>query len=121
MNRAVLIGLSLASALLPAGAQAQLFGILQPGIPGCDFRTGWLTAMCIPNFIAHLIAFIFSLLGVFFLGSVMYAGYQIALSGITGDKEAGKRRLTWSIIGLIVAICSFVILDLILSVITERL
>lgn len=111
--------IALATSLLPLAARAQ--GIIQTGIQGCDFTTGRLSSACIPNFVAHLIGFIFSLLGVFFLGNVMYGGYQIALGGITGDKEAGKRRVTWAVIGLGVAICCFIILDLILSVITNRL
>lgn len=114
--------LALTAFLLPLSAYAQpVVGVIQTGIQGCDFQTGRLSSACIPNFVAHLIAFIFSLLGVFFLANVMYGGYEIAMGGITGDKESGKRRLTWSVIGLIVAICCFIILDLILSVITERL
>lgn len=115
--RGFLIALGL---FIPLTARAQV-GIIQFGIPGCDFVTGRLWSICIPSFIAHVVQFIFSLLGVFFLANVMVAGYQIAMSGITGDKEAGKRRLTWSIVGLVVAICAFVILDLIISVITERI
>ncbi len=125
MNRTwlrLLGSLGLLPYLLPTGAHAQaIFGVIQDGIPGCNFTTGRLTALCVPNFIAHLVALIFGLLGIFFLGNVMFAGYQIAVSGLTGDKEAGKKRLTWSIIGLIVAICAFVIMDLVLSVITDRL
>ncbi len=113
--------LTIIGLIAPTVAHAQVLGVLQNGIPGCNFTTGSLMASCIPNFIAHLVEFVFGLLGVFFLANVIFAGYQIAMSGLTGDKEAGKRRLTWSIIGLIVAICAFVILDLIISVITERL
>ena len=107
-------------AFTPATAFAQA-GVIVTGITGCDFSTGRLLSACIPNFIAYLVQFIFSLLGMFFLLNVIFAGYQIAVSGLTGDKEAGKKRLMWSVVGLIVAICAFVILDLVLSVITERL
>ena len=110
----------LCAAFLPTLAAAQQ-GIITTGITGCNFSTGRLRAACIPNFIGYLVQFIFSLLGMFFLLNVIYAGYEIAVSGVTGDKESGKKRLTWSVIGLIVAICAFVILDLVLSVITERL
>ncbi|MBI5155831.1 hypothetical protein HZA45_01000 [Candidatus Peregrinibacteria bacterium] len=110
----------LCAAFLPYIASAQQ-GVIATGITGCNFSTGQLRAACIPNFIAYLVQFLFSLLGMFFLLNVIFAGYQIAVSGVTGDKESGKNRLMWSVIGLIVAICAFVILDLVLSVITERL
>ena len=95
----------------------EFIAIITNGIPGCDFITGRLTADCIPSFIAHLIQIIFSLLGLFFLVNVMYAGYEIAIGAATGGgREAGVRRLQWAIIGLAVSICSFLILDLVLTV-----
>lgn len=115
MNRIRVLAGSLI--LLPFAAHAQ--GIIVNGIAGCSFSNGALRAACIPNFVAHLIQFVFGLIGVFFLGSVIVAGYQMATSGITGDKESGKRRLTWSIIGLFVSICAFVIIDMFIAVIVQ--
>lgn len=108
--------------LLPSAAAAQLPGIITT-IPGCDFVTGRFTAMCIPMFIAHLIKFVFSLAGVFFVLNIMFAGYQIAIGSVPGlgDKEKGKTRLLWSILGFMTTVFSFVILDLVLSVLTERI
>jgi hypothetical protein len=73
---------------------------------------------CIPIFIGNLIVTIFSVISAFFLINVIYAGYQIAMGSWTGEKSAGKDRLTWSIIGLVVSVCAYLILDLVVSVIT---
>lgn len=103
--------------LLTETASAQGFAIITNGLLGCDFVTGRLNAACIPSFIAHLIQLLFSLLGLFFLINVMFAGYEIAMGAATGGgRESGVRRLQWSIIGLAVCICSFVILDLVITV-----
>lgn len=83
---------------------------------GCDFATGRLTSSCIPWFIGQLVVFVFQFISVLFLINVMYAGYQLAQGSLTGDKGKGKDRLTWSIVGLIVSVCSFLILDLVLNV-----
>jgi hypothetical protein len=109
--------------LVPAAALAQQVPGIITNIPGCDFVTGKFTSMCIPMFIAHLIRFVFSLAGVFFVLNIMFAGYQIAIGSVPGigDKEKGKTRLLWSIIGFLVTVFSFVILDLVLSVLTERI
>jgi hypothetical protein len=104
----------LSSVLFAPSAFAQ--GIITGGIPGCDFGTGELSAKCIPNFIGHLIVFVFQFISVLFLINVMIAGYQLAMGSISGDKGRGKDRLVWSIIGLIVATCSYLILDLVLNV-----
>jgi len=93
-------------------------GVVTTGIPGCDFVTGKLTAQCIPQFIGHLIAFAFGMVGAFFLINAMIGGYQIAIGAATGDKEAGKRRLFNAVIGLIVCILAYVILNLFITVVT---
>lgn len=97
-------------------ASAQGMAIIT-NIPGCDFNTGRLNAACIPAFIAHIIQILFSLIGLFFLVNVMYAGYEIAIGAATGGgRESGVRRLQWSIIGFAVSVCSFLILDLVLTI-----
>ena len=109
----------LAGSLLavPGLAFAQL-AVIQGGIFGCDFATGQITAACIPNFIAHLIQFIFALSGTFFLINILVAGFQIATGTAMGaGREKGVERLRWSIIGFIVTACSFLILDLAVYVI----
>ena len=99
----------------PVGAAA--IALITDGIPGCDFRTGRIDRFCIPNFLAHVIQLVFSLLGLFFLLNAMFAGYEIAIGSATGSgKEAGVRRLQWAIIGFAVSVCSFLIVDLIVTV-----
>ena len=113
-------GLSLLALILfavPAAAAAQM-ALIQGGISGCDFTTGQLSAACIPNFIAHLIQFVFALSGTFFLINIMVAGFQIATaSTMGGDKSKGKDRLIWAIIGFVITASAFLILDLAVYVI----
>lgn len=104
-------------------AQQGNIQILPPGLVNpvngqpCDFTTGKISAGCIPLFVGHLVQIVFSLLSAFFLLNVIFAGYQIAMGSWTGDKANGKDRLTWSIIGLVISVCAFLILDLIVSVV----
>jgi hypothetical protein len=84
----------------------------------CNITTGEMEAACIPELIGHLIEVVFGVISVFFLLNVIFAGYQIAMGSWTGEKSQGKDRLTWSIIGLVVSVCCFLILDLVISVIT---
>lgn len=107
----ILLGLTTEQAL------AQNPGIIT-NLPGCDFVTGRLTAACVPIFVGHLITLVFSVVSAFFILNVMYAGYQIAMGSWTGEKSEGKDRVTWSVIGLVVTVCSYLILDLAISVIT---
>lgn len=105
----------LAAILLPAVASAQQPGIIMEGLSGCDFQTGKLMAECIPVFIGHLVQIIISLVGSIFVINVMIGGYQYAIGAIEGDEGKGKERIYWSIIGLIVTTCAYLIIDLVLT------
>lgn len=104
-------------ALLPASASAQQFGVIMSDLTGCDFVTGKLDAACIPVFIGHLVQLIMALVGTIFVINVMIGGYQYAIGTLGGDQGKGKDRIYWSIIGLIVTSCAYLILDLVLTVI----
>lgn len=115
--RRLLLSLPPAILLGIPAASAQNLRVIT-NLPGCDFTTGNLQASCIPAFIGHLIQLVFGLISILFLLNVMYAGYQIALGYIRGEKAEGIERLRWSILGLIISVCAFLILDLAVSVIS---
>jgi len=49
---------------------------------------------------------------------IMFAGYEIVIGSLPGgSSESGKNRLTWAIIGFIMAAASFFIMDFIISAI----
>jgi hypothetical protein len=104
----------------PVHAQAGNLQIIPDSwtAPPCNIVDGRMKAECIPKLIGHLVGVVFSVISAFFLINVMVAGYQIAMGSWTGDKANGKDRLTWSIIGLVISVCSFLILDLVVSIIT---
>jgi hypothetical protein len=106
----------LAVLLLPAAASAQQMGVIMEGLTGCDFQTGKLLAACIPVFIAHLVTIIMGLVGSIFVINVMIGGYQYAIGALEGDEGKGKERIYWSIIGLVVTSCAYLIIDLVLTV-----
>lgn len=107
--------LPLLALLTALPTRAFAIGLITDGIEGCDFQTGVLQASCIPNFIAYVIELIFGLIGVICLVTIMYAGYEIAIGSATGDTTGGKQRLTYALIGLVVCICAFLIVDFVVS------
>ena len=101
--------------LFPDGGIISGFGFISGGDIDCDFNTGVIDAECIPVFIAHIIKFIFGFTGAFFLLMIIWSGYQIALGGVTQDKEKGKNRLIFAIVGFIICTLTFFIIDFIVS------
>jgi len=73
---------------------------------------------CIPLFISHTIQFVFAFSAGIAIVMIMFAGYEIVIGSLPGgSSESGKNRLTWAIIGFIMAAASFFIMDFIISAI----
>ncbi len=89
-------------------------------IGSCNFITGEMKFDCIPAYIAYLVQFMFMGIGTLSLIQMIIAGYQIAMSGVLpgGSSEAGKNRLIWSIIGLVVSLLSFAIINFFISTVS---
>lgn len=81
----------------------------------CNFATGDIHADCVPRFIGHLIKFILGFVGAFCLINIMIGGYQIALGSAVGDKEAGKSRVLWALVGLFVAMASYGLINIVIT------
>ena len=107
----------LLSRALPAYAQVNPTLIPESGTIGdCDFATGDIHFGCIPLYVAYLIQVAFSLIGGVCLIEIIIAGYQITVSGFSGgDKSAGYGRLRWALIGLAIAVLSYLIVDTLVS------
>ncbi len=89
-------------------------------IGGCSFITGDFGFDCIPLYLAYLMRLAFGMAGGFALTQIIQGGYEYALSGLQQvgglpDKEAGKKRITNAIIGLIVVVLTYLIVDTIVS------
>lgn len=86
---------------------------------GCDFANGNINAgQCIPAFIGHVIQIIFGFAAGICVVMIIFSGYEIVIGSLPGgSSESGKNRLTWAIIGFIMAATSFFIMDFIISAI----
>lgn len=101
--------------LTPLAASAQEGFHILTASSGCDYVSGQLKAKCVPILIGHLVQVIFSLIGVFFLLNVIYAGYQMMIGSLKGDLSNGKDRLFWSIAGFVASACAFLVIDLVIT------
>lgn len=97
--------------LLSTKAYAQII----KDLPGCPITTGWFGAGCVPVFIGHLIQFVLAFVGGICLINIMIGGYQIALGSAIGDKEAGKNRILWALVGLLVSLFCYGLINLLIS------
>jgi hypothetical protein len=120
--------LLLAGILAPAIALAQFDPHLIPTsgtIGGCNFMQGFwenespgMTWACIPQYIAFLIQTIFSFIGTLCLIQIIWAGYEMSIGSLSGDKEAGKNRMQHALIGLAFSLFVYLIVNMVVSIVT---
>ncbi len=91
-------------------------------IGNCSFITGDFSFDCIPLYLAYLLRLAFGMAGGIAVFQIIQGGYEYALSGMQQfgglpDKEAGKKRITNAILGLVVVVLTYLIVDTIVSAI----
>ena len=92
-------------------------------IGNCSFITGEFNFECIPLYLAYLIQLAFGFAGSFTLFQLIQGGYEYALSGLQPiaeglpAKETAKKRITNALLGLVVVILTYLIIDTIVSAI----
>ena len=89
-------------------------------IGNCSFITGDFSFDCIPLYLAYLLRIAFGMAGGFAVFQIIQGGYEYALSGLQQfgglpDKEAGKKRITNAVLGLVVVVLTYLIVDTIVS------
>lgn len=107
----------IAGILLGMTSPAHAFSLISPSVSSCNFVSGEVNALCVLEFIAHVIQQIFQLTGGICLIVVMIGGYELALGQAVGGKEKGQTRIRYGVIGLFVSATSFFIVDFIVSAI----
>lgn len=82
-------------------------------ILGCAIKTGKVTLFMLPFFIVSLIQFLIGLAGLICVLFIVIGGYKYITGGITDDKESGKKTIMYAIIGLVVALISWIVINVI--------
>lgn len=103
---------------LPTAAHAAEFTII-PQEMFDIFRTGDFTWIDIINFLLHIIQLLLSLAAVLAIILIMYGGFQMVFGSIVDDKESGKKTIQFSIIGLIVTLSAWIMVDILVSFLTN--
>ncbi|PJC37178.1 hypothetical protein CO046_01960 [Candidatus Peregrinibacteria bacterium CG_4_9_14_0_2_um_filter_53_11] len=88
-------------------------------ILACAVRTGRIHLYMIPFFITYLISFLLGLAGLIAVLFVVYGGFRYVVGGITEDKESGKKTLFHALLGLVVALSGWIIVNLIQIALTS--
>jgi ABC-type spermidine/putrescine transport system permease subunit I len=71
---------------------------------------------CIPYYIGYLIQLVFVFAAGSFLIGIILGGYKYAIGSVTTEgKEAGKKQLTGAVMGFVVVVLSYLLVDTVLE------
>lgn len=94
-------------------------GILTTPAGTCDFTTGVFHFDCIPAYLGYLMKFFVVFSGGALLIGIILGGYKYAIYSATATgKEEGKKQLLGAIVGFVLVILSYLLLDTIIEILT---
>ncbi|MBI2453756.1 hypothetical protein HYV58_01100 [Candidatus Peregrinibacteria bacterium] len=88
-------------------------------ILGCAIKLGRVHLFMLPFFITFLIQFLLSIAGLIAVLFVVLGGYWYVVSGLVEDKEKGKNYILHALMGLIVALSAWIVVNFIQVALTS--
>jgi hypothetical protein len=87
-------------------------------ILACAIITGRINFWMIPYYIVYLIEFAIGISGLIAIGFLVYGGFQYVIGGATEKQEEAKNTIKWALIGLVIILTAWVIVNLVQFLIT---
>lgn len=86
---------------------------------GCAVKTGKIRLFMMPFFITYLVQFLLQIAGLIAVLFIVYGGFKYVTGGLIEDKESGKKAVIHAIIGLLVALSAWIVVNFIQMALTS--
>ena len=87
-------------------------------ILGCGIITGDIHMWMVPYYIRYLLEFIIGIAGLIAVGGIVYGGFVYIFSGVSEDTDKGKKAITYGIIGMVLTLLSWAIVNIVIALVT---
>jgi hypothetical protein len=87
-------------------------------ILSCAIKTGDVKVWMIPFFIRYILEFILGIAGLIAVGGIIYGGYLYLFAGLGDDKDKGKNAIKNGLIGLVLILTAWAIVNLVIILVT---
>lgn len=87
-------------------------------ILACAIKTGKIHFWMIPRFIVYFIEFMIGLSGLIAILFIVIGGYQLVVSGATDQKDNAKNTIKNALMGLVIVLVAWVVVNVIQYVVT---
>ncbi len=79
----------------------------------CALKTGKLRVWMLPYFVSYIANFFIALSGTISLLFVILGGFWYMTGGLTDDKEKGKKTIFYALIGMVITLLAWIIVNVI--------
>lgn len=87
-------------------------------ILACGIKTGIIPLWMVPFYLRWVLEFIIGIAGLASVGGLVVGGYMYLFAGISSDKEKGKNALKNAVIGLVLTLTAWAIVNILISLVT---
>lgn len=87
-------------------------------ILGCAIKTGNIKLYMVPYFLRSILEFVIGISGIACVGAIVYGGFWYLFAGVSQDKEKGKKAIQFGLIGMILTLVAWALVNIVISLLT---
>jgi len=96
--------------------------VLENSSPGsylsCKIQTGTFLAADIPYYLTYIADFLLGIVGLISTLFIVIGGYNYIIGGISEEKEKGKNTIKHAIMGLVIALLAWAVVNSVIALVT---
>lgn len=85
---------------------------------GCGIKTGNIKLYMVPYYVRSILEFIIGISGLVCVGAIVFGGYWYLFAGISDDKERGKKAILYGVIGMVLTLLAWALVNILISLLT---
>lgn len=86
---------------------------------GCAIKTGRVKLYMVPYFVTYIIQYLLGIAGLIAVLFMVYGGFKYVTGGISEDKETGKKVILHALVGLVIALSAWIIVNFVQVALTS--
>ncbi|MBU1151842.1 pilin [Patescibacteria group bacterium] len=85
----------------------------------CALVTGQIKFWMVPYYISYILEFLIGISGLLCVLAIVIGGFFYLFSGISEDKETGKKAILYGLIGMILTLTAWALVNIIIGVLSS--
>lgn len=97
---------------------AGLAPFTQSDVLGCGIKTGSIRLWMVAYYVRYILEFAIQIAGLVAVGGIVYGGYLYLFTGVSDDKEKGKKAIMYSVAGMVLTMVAWAAVNIVIGFLT---